>query len=250
MINENSPLFFQQKYFVRYSEMDYNKILKPSALLNFLQDIATIGADKAGFGYKDIIDKNLGWFLLKYHMEFNNFPQDIKELTIKTEARGYNKLFALRDFEIYDENNELIGRVSSSWALVNLTDKSMALPSEIFPDKMLKYEKREDDLSFPKTHNPETAEFSEEFKIRYDDIDVNHHVNNMNYIIWAFEALPKEFRNNHKLKTLDMLYKKEIQYGNTVLSEAKLDENIAKILVKNKNTNEDLCVINAEFIEF
>ena len=251
MINEQSPYYFNKEFSVRYSEMDYHKLLKPSAFLNFLQDVATFAAEKANFGYDAVYPKNLGWFLLKYHMEFYNYPQNVENLLIKTEARGYNKLFAHRDFDVYDkENGNLIGRVISYWALVNFIDKSMHSPNEIFPDKFNKVEKRDDDLAFSKVHSPDRIDFSEEFKIRYDDIDVNKHVNNMNYIVWAFEALPKEFRDMYKPKTIDMVYKKEIQYGNTILSEVELNDNIAKIAVKNKSTNEELCVIFAEFEKY
>lgn len=248
MIDEKSPLFYEQEYFVRYSEMDYQKQLKPSAFLNFLQDVATNAADIAGFGYDDIVGKHLGWFLLKYHMEFNDYPQNIEDLIFKTEARGCNKMFAHRDFEVFSKSGVLIGRVLSYWTLVDLENKSIVLPSTVFADKMKKVEKREDDISFSKIHQIERIDFQEEFKVRYDDIDVNQHVNNVNYIVWAFETLPKDFRSNHKLKTLDIVYKKEIQYGNVVLSEVQLDENLVKIVVKNKTTDEDLCLIEAEFV--
>lgn len=248
MINEKSQYYYKKEIFVRYSEMDYHKMLKPSAFLNFLQDVATVAADKAHFGYDEVYPKNLGWFLLKYHMEFNNYPQNIENLLIKTEARGYNKLFAHRDFDIYNnENGELLGRVISYWTLVNLADKSMHSPGEIFPDRFPKVEKREDDLNFLKVHSPERIDYNAEFNVRYDDIDVNKHVNNMNYIVWAFEALPKDFRDKYKPKTIDMVYKKEIQYGNTVLSEVQIDENVALISVKNKDNNEELYVVRAEF---
>ena len=47
-----------------------------------------------------------------------------------------------------------------------------------------------------------------EFEVRYNDLDVNGHANNGNYIVWAFEPLSFEFRSEYKLKTLDMLFKK------------------------------------------
>lgn len=249
MIDETSRFFKEKEFNIRYSEMDYHKVLKPSAMLNFLQDLATFAADEGGFGYNETVVNNLGWFLLKYHMEFNDYPKNVENILLKTEARGYNKLFASRDFEIYNsENNDLIGRVISQWALVKLDDKSMVLPSEYF-SFMYKMEKREDDLSFEKIHPLEKVDYKEEFKVRYDDIDVNHHVNNMNYIVWAFEALPKDFKDKYKMKTLDMLYKKEIQYGNTVVSEVQIDDKVAKISVKNKSTDEELCLVKAEFTE-
>ncbi|MGN0017476.1 MAG: acyl-[acyl-carrier-protein] thioesterase [Candidatus Gastranaerophilaceae bacterium] len=250
MLDKTSPFYKERKLNVRYSEMDYHKVLKPSALLNFLQDVATFAADEGGFGYDEVVSRNLGWFLLKYRMEFENYPQNIEDIIIQTEARGYNKLFAHRDFELFSQSGERLGKVLSYWALVNFEDKSMAMPNVIFPNKFNKVEKREDDLSFAKVHAPERIDYREEFKIRYDDIDVNMHVNNMNYIAWAFEVLPKEFKDKYKLKTLDMVYKKEIQYGNQVLSEAQVDDNLVRVVVKNNSTGEDLCIVNAEFVEY
>ena len=45
-----------------------------------------------------------------------------------------------------------------------------------------------------------------------------------------------------------MVFKKEIKFGNTVVSEAQIDDNLAKIVVKNKNTNDELCAVNVEFV--
>lgn len=247
MIDEQSQFFYEAEYFVRYSEMDYKRRLKPSAFLNFLQDTATNAADVCNIGYDEVVKRGLGWYLLKYHMEFYKYPAEIQDLIIKTEARGSNKLFAHRDFEVYTKEKELLARVLSYWTLVNLNDKSIVPPSSVFEVAMRKVEKRDDDLSFNKVHTIERVDYTAEFKVRFDDIDVNGHVNNMHYIVWALETLPKEFRDNRLLKTLDMVYKKEVQYGNDILSEAQIDDNIVKIAVKNKATGDDLCVIEAEF---
>lgn len=59
---------------ITYSEMDYNLVLKPSVLFNYLQDLASENAENLGFGYSATYPKNLGWFLLKYRMEFENYP--------------------------------------------------------------------------------------------------------------------------------------------------------------------------------
>lgn len=248
MIDEKSKFYYRVTYPVRYSEMDYNKVMKPSAFFNDLQDAATLAADCAGFGYDAVCANNCGWFLLKYHMEFEDYPKDIESIEIKTEARGYNKLFAHRDFEAY-ANGKLIGRVLSYWSLFEFEKQTLISPSQIF-DFMPKVEKREDDLSFSKVNSIERVDYSEDFKIRFDDIDVNHHVNNANYIIWAFEVLPKEFRNSHKLKTLDIVYKKQIQYGNIIVAEAQIDENVVKISVRNKANGEELCALESSFVEF
>ena len=58
---------YEEKISLKYSEIDQNLSMKPFALLNFLQDIASKNAEDLGFGYSFIHPKNYAWFLLKYH---------------------------------------------------------------------------------------------------------------------------------------------------------------------------------------
>ena len=241
---------FKETVKIRYSEMDCDLVLKPSALLQFLQDLASDNAESLGFGYSYIIKNNLAWFLLKYHIEFDDYPEGIYELTIETEPRGYNKIFAFRDF-IVSYNNSKIGRATSTWALVDLESKSMANASEILANNpyMVQHEKREDDLSYGKIRIPEFFDNEKTFEIRFDDLDVNRHVNNANYIVWAFETLDFDFRRKYKLKTLDIKIKKEVTFGSRVLSQTKTVDLTTVHVLKNAETNEELCLISAEWTE-
>lgn len=236
---------WQQVYSLKYYEMDFRMVLKPSALLNFLQDMATVNAEMLGFGYSFTHPKNYGWFLIKYRMEFDDYPAELDEVIIKTEARGISKILANRDFEIWtSDNKKRLGRVASQWMMIDLETKNI-LPLSKFVDFMPALEKRESDLSFEKICAPQAVNFEKTFEIRYDDIDVNQHVNNANYVVWAFETLPYEFKSKHKMKTLDIVYKKEIAFGNKVLSQVELDEEnkISVHVVKNAETGDDLCLL-------
>ena len=114
---------------------------------------------------------------------------------------------------------------------------------------MTLHEKREDDLSYGKIRLPENFDIEKTFEIRFDDLDVNKHVNNANYIIWAIEPLDFDFRRSYKLKTVDMMFKKEITYGSKVLSQVSINENTTVHALKNAETGEELCIINAEWIK-
>ena len=241
---------FEETVKIRYSEMDCDLVLKPSAMLQFLQDLASDNAEQLGFGYSYIIKHNLAWFLLKYRLEFEDYPEGIYDLTIKTEPRGYNKIFAYRDFYI-SHGEKCIGRATSCWAMVDLNTKSMANVSEVLAgnSQMVQHEKREDDLSYGKIRLPEKFDIEKTFEIRFDDLDVNRHVNNANYIVWAIEPLSFEFRRSHKLKTVDMMFKKEITYGSKVLSQLSVNNNTTVHALKNAETGDELCIINAEWAE-
>ena len=114
--------------------------------------------------------------------------------------------------------------------------------------KKLKHEKRENDLNYGKIRLPEKFDVEKTFEVRFDDLDVNRHVNNANYIVWAIEPLDFEFRRSHKLKIVDMMFKKEIAYGHKVLSEVAINENNTVHAVKNAETGEELFIMNAEWI--
>ncbi len=236
---------------IRYSEMDYDLVLKPSALLQFLQDTASVNAENLGFGYSFVREHGLAWYLLKYRMEFDEYPKDLQEIKINTIPRGYNKIFAFRDFEIFS-GDKMIGRVASTWALVGFqNDKGMANASEVLAGKpnMNQFEKLPDDLTYGKIRLPESFDIEKTFEIRFEDLDVNCHANNVNYIVWAFEPLGFEFRKTKILKALDIVFKKEITYGNSVLSQVKIEGNNTVHVLKNAQTDEDLCMISAEWTD-
>ena len=229
---------------IKYSEMDFDKKLKPFSLLNYLQDIASASADGLGFGYTFVRSNNLMWVLLKYRMEFEKYPANIFDIKMSTEPRGYNRLFAYRNFEIF-ANDKSIGKVSSIWALVNMTTKEIApVEQYIQSPYMPKFQKNETDLSFAKVPALSKIDLSKDFEVRYNDVDVNLHANNGNYIVWAFEPLSLDFKTNHSLKTVDMVFKKEIKYGETVVSQVQFEDETTTIhYLKNRQTNEDLCMI-------
>lgn len=248
--NKIEKYCWENRYSLKYYEMDFKRVLKPSALMNFLQDIATINAEMLNFGYTFTSARNFGWFLIKYHMEFDEYPQELDEIIIKTEARGISKILASRDFEIWTtDNKKRLGQVASQWMMIDLADKSI-VPLSKMVDFMPAFEKRETDLQFEKIPSPQKIDFEKVFEIRYDDIDVNQHVNNANYIVWAFETLPYKFKAKHKLKALDIIYKKEIAFGNKVVSSVELNEETktSTHILKNEVNGEELCFVSAKWV--
>ena len=216
---------YEEKINLKYSEIDQNLAMKPFALLNFLQDIASKNAEDLGFGYSFIHPKNYAWFLIKYRMEFEEYPFDIQELVLKTEPRGYNKLFAFRDFELF-KGETLLGRMHSMWSMVDIDSRTMVPVPSAIPDSpyMKPFEKREEDLAFAKITAITNPALEKEFEVRYNDLDVNGHANNGNYIVWAFEPLDFNFKNKNRIKIIDMIYKKEAKFGEKLISQVEFKD--------------------------
>lgn len=239
----------KEKYFknitIRYSETEQNLALKPYALLNFLQDVASQNACDLNFGYDFLYPKNLAWFLLKYRMEFYEYPFDIGQLKVTTDPRGYNKLFAYRNFEMI-KNDKIIAKMSSIWGMVDFKKRSMVPIDPILKDCqfMNNYHKMPDDLEYSKIIYQGEDDKKEDFKVRYNDLDVNGHANNGNYIVWAFEPLDYDFRNTHKIKTLDMVFKKEARYNDVITSKLQIKDNTTLHKLVNQN-NEEVCLVQS-----
>lgn len=241
---------YEEKINIKYSETDQNLAMKPFALLNFLQDIASKNAEDWGFGYSYIQEHNYAWFLIKYRMEFEEYPFDIQELTLKTEPRGYNKLFAFRDFELFSDN-KLLGRMHSMWSIVDINSRSIVpVPVAIPQNPYMKiFEKREDDLSFAKISAISNPTLEKTFEVRYNDLDVNGHANNGNYIVWAFEPLSFDFKNSHRIKTLDMIYKKEAKFGEKLVSQVEFKDNFTTLHRLQNTEGEDLFLLECNWTE-
>ena len=242
---------FAEEFDVKYSDMECDLTLKPYALLNFLQDIASKNAEELGFGYSNLYKNNLAWFLIKYHMEFENYPIGKYDLKIKTEPRGFNKLFAYRDFDI-TSNGEILGRVTSTWSIVDIDSRNLIPIAQVIENNpyMVVHQKRDDDMNYIKIPQLSNVDAEKSFEVRYNDLDVNGHANNGNYIIWAFETLNFDFRKNNKIKILDMMFKKEAVCGEVVTSQVEFLENNVTLHHLINPAGEDLCLIRCQWQNF
>lgn len=248
---EKSRYAIEDNYKVSMAEKDVRYAIKPAVLLNYMQDLAAKSIDFIGREYScdALLQDGLGWFLIRYRIEFDDYPVGVSNVKVQTECRGANKMTTYRDFECFDfDTGKRLLRGTSSWFIVELENKSIVNINQKFP-KFRQFEKRPDDLTLRKLRPIENADFERIFHVRYDDLDMNGHVNNTVYITWALEVLGYDFLCSHKLKNIDIYFKHEVRFGEDIISMAKLDtqNNISEHLIKN-DKDEEVCLIKAEFI--
>ena len=78
--------------------------------------------------------------------------------------------------------------------------------------------------------------------IQRRDLDTNHHVNNANYVDFAYESLPKDVYENYDFKNMEVTYKHELKLNDTIHGfYSKLENGDTIVTIKNKNTG----VVNA-----
>lgn len=211
-------MIFENEYKVQLAETrkDYNLCNK--AILGYLEDIGSLHSDLVGYGPSDLERTKLTWLLADWKLQVIKRPHFKEKLLIKTWAGKAERCITYRDFEIYNQNNELVAKATSKWIFFNFETKKLErLTPEIYslynpePEKLVF---NEDKLE--KLVQPENYIKSIDYTVRRSDIDINNHMHNLNYLDLAYEVLPEDVYNQEELNNVRISYKKEIKLGETV----------------------------------
>lgn len=208
-------------YTVRSYEVHNDGRVNMPAICNYLQETAGNHAAKLGWSIEQMESKNWTWFLSRLKVEMQDYPIWRDQIIVKTWPAQYDKIITERDFQIFNDDEELIGTAISSWVVIDLnTRRPIRIPDGI---KNLITNERDRSMNTDmrsKMDSPGQIHFQRSFSVRYMDLDVNKHVNNVHYIEWAMEALPEEILTNKKMASLDIIFRSECLYGDTVNSIA------------------------------
>ncbi len=227
-----------KKFDISFCDVGENNSLTNKGILRMMQEIAGIHSQIAGYGLNDIPKTGLAWLLLNWKLKVFLRPKWGETLTINTWSRSQNALFSYRDLEVYDSNNNLVAIATSKWLLFDVKKQTIAKTTPEMREKFESTNKAVFEEKFnEKLKEPENSEFILEYKIERRDIDTNHHVNNLNYLDFAYEALPEDIYKNGELSNVEIMYKHEAKLGDTLLVYyASVEQNEHIITIKDKET--------------
>lgn len=209
-------MIFERNYTVENRDVGKSNKVTNKAMLKYLENIACKHSDEVGYGINTIEETGVVWILLDWKFNVIERPIYGQTIKVKTWSRKMEKCYAYRDFEVYDEKENIIAKATTKWVLLDAkTRKIIRIPEEI----PLKYNQETERYAFEeeidKLREPKNEEASIELKTRRTDIDINNHVNNLNYLDFAYEILPEEVYNQD-LKNVRITYKHQTEPGETV----------------------------------
>jgi len=227
---------FTKKFDITFSDINENNELSNKGILRIMQEVAGLHSSTLGYGLNDAPKTGYAWLLLNWKLKIFSRPKWETTLTVNTWSKSMNPLFAYRDIEIFDDKNNLVAVGSSKWILFDINKKSLIkIPTEV-KDKFPSVDKSVFEEKFvEKLKEPEDSSFVYEYTIQRRDIDTNHHVNNLNYLDYAYEALPEDIFNNINFSNVEIMYKHESKLGDILsifYSHTDADEYI--ITIKDK----------------
>jgi acyl-ACP thioesterase len=84
-------------------------------------------------------------------------------------------------------------------------------------------------------------------EVRYSDVDINQHVNSARYIGWLLDSYPREFYQNHALRSLEVNYLAETRWPDSVSirSQTLSNDKIAHSIVK--SSGQEVCRAELEW---
>lgn len=239
-------MIYKENYQIEYSDCDENRHLKLARLVDLLMQTSEHQLQKESAGTEALLKKGLGWVVTQYHCEIDELPAPGDKITLATNASGYNRFFEYRDFFIENSAGQTIVAVKSQWVMFDLKKRKMTTADEKMMEEfqvpLLKKMPR-----FPRIRPQENYEQQRQYRVRYDDLDTNHHMTNSHYFNWFVDMLSREFLHQHLPQTIDLKFDKEVRYGQIPFSRLHLDSNNLKSyheILSENNDEQAICEIS------
>jgi len=219
----SAELVFKKEFHVRYHELDCNGSVQPVALLNYVQDAAGMHAKQLGVSVSDLRLHGLTWVLARIHLIVEHYPRARESVLVHTWPSTRHGLFSCREYELFDWQGRIMGRATTSWAVLDVASRRpVKLEGNLPPYPLLPRRAIDDEFpSLPQLPDPRPAGLS--FRVLRSDLDINHHVNNAVYVGWALEAVPDEVAAG-SLVELEISFRAEVRYGETIESRCTVVE--------------------------
>lgn len=214
---------FEKDYTVQYYETDQRGFARPVALLNYLQAAAGEHAALLGVAVADLRKSGHTWVLSRVHLAMERYPRGGNTVRIRTWPATRNTLFTVRDFELFDSEGALLGRATTSWAVMNLKTRRPVKLADVLPMYPLNPERA---LNDPFSTLPllEQSEYELRLPVLRGDLDLNRHVNNTVYAGWALETIPESVESSCRLAAIEIGFRAEALYGDTIVARTARSE--------------------------
>ncbi len=188
--------------------------LSMPALFGLIQEISSEHVNKCNIGWQNLRKSNLFWVLSKIHIKIARLPKWSEEIIIRTWGKCHDLLVNPRDYEMEDNEGNLMMKATSSWVILDAENGKIKKLDE-FDDRLVYPKEKEDAITtrapkVPKIDIQEECNFN---IVLNSDIDMNKHVNNAHYVQWALDSVNQIFRQTHRLVEVVINYLSQAKLG-------------------------------------
>ena len=210
---------WQETVPVRFGSIDKSDRLTLDAIFNYFQEAAISHADNLGVGREEMARTGQLWIISRMTVMINKRPNYRDTIKIRSWPCGWEKLFAMRDFEIKDKDDNALVSARSAWLIVDMEKRRPLRPQSVMDNLPL----NEGMEALPAETGAaaglagcENLQKATEKKALYTDLDFNGHVNNVRYIKWIEDIIDSELLYKARKMRFDINYLSEIMEGETI----------------------------------
>ena len=201
---------YKKEFIISNNDVDYRFYLKPANLYRIFQDIALKATEEVGSDSISLSKRGIDWVITRMDVEIKRLPRCNEKITVCTYPGKDLAMLYPRYFYISDENNNVIIRASSIWALIDAKTRKVIVDKDTI--KKLPPETSEYELPLPgKIAASEEKNLIETRTIHYSDLDFNCHMNNVRYVELLMDVHDFEFYKTHRPTFISLNYMKEIR---------------------------------------
>ncbi len=219
-----------RKFTVAVDETDYRELLKPSAVLQYFQDLATAHANKLGVGYNDLLKQDKCWVISRLGYRVNKYPSLGEEISAITFPKKPRIVDVNRDYYVTDKDGNGLISGTSKWCVIGISDRNIKKCKDLFPYEDAFFNPAEPFENGNRKIKPLEELGVEikrggEFTVGITDLDRNRHMNNARYGDAVLNSCGIDELNEKKIASFDINFISELFVGDKfIVSRADAEE--------------------------
>lgn len=186
-------------------------------MANFFQEVAYHHASELGLGYEDMLSRKTTWVLSRMRIHMKRYPVWNERIKLETWPSGAERLFALRDFRVLDNKEEVIGMASTAWLILDINTHRLIRPKEVLDQfRMIIHDVQMFDKPLNKITVPGEIMQLNQHTVAFSDLDIVGHVNNVKYIEWCIDAATSADNAEQEIHEFEINFNHEALFGDRI----------------------------------
>ena len=209
------PNFYTETATVLNADADFRSLLKPSALLRYVEQVSADHARAFGMDDKFFQNHNVAFLVGKQALKFDRVPQRAEKLTLLTRAEASRRGSVKRITTVTDAEGKQVAMVDCRWIVVSLAENRILREPGWTVDGFWN-ETVEGELPLQLHKCKDGLTSAGEWTAHYSQCDLNGHLNNAFYLDLVCDALPLDVVRKGPVTFASISYHREVPMGETV----------------------------------
>lgn len=195
---------------------DFSQRLFMGHMGNHMLNAADFHSSARGFGMKYLLTINRSWVLSRLAIEMDEMPQMYTKFNVETWVESAMKYFTSRNFRVVGDDGKVYGYGRSIWAMIDTESRQPtdiyaidngAIENWIVKDKECPIDKG------GRVKMDDSAQLVATVETRYNDVDINGHINSVKYIEHVLDLWNLDWYREHRIRRFEIAYVAEAHQG-------------------------------------